>query len=99
MGHDIRYQVSAWKIYKVTRQWEADTKSPYLPSTLRGQAPLCSTLVSAAVEKIISPLILSVFPSMRHRLAALTQLNQMLVAHQEDVFCHAERSQTQEELL
>ena len=27
MGHHIRYQVSAWKIYKVTRQWEADTKS------------------------------------------------------------------------
>ncbi len=36
MGHDIRYQVSAWMIYKVTRQWEADTKSPYLPSALRG---------------------------------------------------------------
>lgn len=27
MGHNIGYQVSAWKIYKVTRQWGADTKA------------------------------------------------------------------------
>lgn len=85
MGPDISYQVSAWKIYKVTRQWEADTKSSYLPSTLRGSVPHC-TLVLAAVEKIISPLILSIFLSMRYRLGALTQLNHMLVAQQEDIF-------------
>lgn len=27
MSHNISYQVSAWKIYKVTRQWEAGKKT------------------------------------------------------------------------
>lgn len=36
MGYIIRYQVSAWKIYNVTKQWEADIKNSYLPSRLRG---------------------------------------------------------------
>lgn len=71
MGRDIRYQVSAWKIYKVTRQWEADTKRSYLPSAFREPIPPTAakpTLVSAGMKKIISRLILSVFSSMQHRL-------------------------------
>lgn len=79
MGHHIRYRVSAWKIYKVTGQWEANTKKAlYLvPSSalLRHSKP---TLVLAAMEKIISALILSDLPSMQHRLGVLTQLNQMV---------------------
>lgn len=58
MGPDISYQVSAWKIYKVRRQWEAGTKSSYLYQHC-GPAPR-STLLSAATEKMISPLS---FPS------------------------------------
>lgn len=46
MGPDFMDQVSAWKIYKVTWQWEADTQSSYLPSTLGGPVPYCSNTQS-----------------------------------------------------
>lgn len=87
MGRDIRYQVSAWKIYKV-KQWWSTHKAPISHQCFEGCFPTAvkPTLVLAAMEKIISSLILSVFSSTRHRLGALAQLNQMFVAQQEDVF-------------
>lgn len=90
MGHTIRYQVSARKICNVTKQWVTDIKKTLLiyNQSLDGffSTTANSTLVSAAIEKMISPLSRSVFPSMQHRLGTLTKLNRWPVAHQEDMF-------------
>lgn len=53
-------------------------------STLCGPAPR-STLLLAATEKTISPLIPSVFLAMHYRLDALTQPNPIRAAQQEEI--------------
>lgn len=83
--------MSARKIYNVTKQWVTDIKKK--PRLIYDQSSegffsttANSNLVSAAIEKMISPLKCSVFPSLQHRLGTLTQLNQWSLAHQEGMF-------------